>query len=145
MRILYIDIDSLRPDHLGCYGYHRNTSPNIDLIAKEGVKFTNFYSTDTPCLPSRTAFFGGNFGYKTGVVDHGGEFSDLAPRKNTWHKNFKGGLRGEYAFTSLGKVLRDAGLYTASISPFPERHTAYQVWFGSVSYTHLTLPTNREV
>ena len=44
MRILYVDIDSLRPDHLGCYGYHRNTSPTIDSIAKEGVKFTNFYS-----------------------------------------------------------------------------------------------------
>ena len=130
MRILYIDIDSLRPDHLGCYGYHRNTSPNIDLIAKEGVKFTNYYATDTPCLPSRTAFFGGNFGYKTGVVNHGGEFSDLAPRKSILSQNYKGGLRGEYAFTSLGKVLRDAKFYTASISPFPERHTAYQVWFG---------------
>lgn len=33
MRILYIDIDSLRPDHLGCYGYHRATSPNIDRPA----------------------------------------------------------------------------------------------------------------
>src|SRR3954447_12179605 len=33
MRILYIDIDSQRPDHLGCYGYHRNTSPNIDRVA----------------------------------------------------------------------------------------------------------------
>ena len=29
-RILYIDCDSLRPDHLGCYGYDRETSPNID-------------------------------------------------------------------------------------------------------------------
>ncbi len=89
MRILYVDIDSLRPDHLGCYGYHRNTSPTIDSIAKEGVKFTNFYSTDTPCLPSRTALFGGNFGFKTGVVNHGGEFSDIAPRKNIGIENLK--------------------------------------------------------
>jgi arylsulfatase A-like enzyme len=39
MRILYIDIDSQRPDHLSCYGYHRKTSPAIDRIAGEGVVF----------------------------------------------------------------------------------------------------------
>jgi hypothetical protein len=33
MRVLYIDIDSLRADHLGCYGYPRNTIPNIDRLA----------------------------------------------------------------------------------------------------------------
>jgi hypothetical protein len=52
MRILYIDIDSLRPDHLGCYGYHRNTSPNIDAIAADGVRFNNVYTPDALCLPS---------------------------------------------------------------------------------------------
>ena len=37
MRILYIDIDTLRPDHLGCYGYHRNTSPNSDALARQAL------------------------------------------------------------------------------------------------------------
>ena len=45
----------MRPDHLSCYGYHRQTSPNIDNLAAEGILFRNFYATDTPCLPSRTA------------------------------------------------------------------------------------------
>ena len=36
MRIVFVDIDTLRPDHLGCYGYHRNTSPNMDKIATDG-------------------------------------------------------------------------------------------------------------
>ena len=39
MRLLYVDIDTLRADHLGCYGYHRNTSPSIDAIAQEQVWF----------------------------------------------------------------------------------------------------------
>ena len=34
MRILYVDIDTLRPDHLGCYGYPRATSTNIDKVPK---------------------------------------------------------------------------------------------------------------
>lgn len=53
MRILYLDLDTLRSDHLVCYGYSRNTSPNIDTVAKEGVLFKNFYCSDEPCLPSR--------------------------------------------------------------------------------------------
>ena len=55
MRILYIDIDTLRPDHLGCYGYHRQTSPNIDAIARRAGVFENVHASDVPCLPSRTA------------------------------------------------------------------------------------------
>lgn len=38
--IIIIAIDALRPDHLGCYGYNRNTSPNIDKLAGEGIRFT---------------------------------------------------------------------------------------------------------
>ncbi len=52
MRLLYIDIDTLRADHLGCYGYHRNTSPAIDAIAREGVRLESVYASDT-CLFSK--------------------------------------------------------------------------------------------
>ncbi|NIA12800.1 MAG: sulfatase-like hydrolase/transferase, partial [Nitrospiraceae bacterium] len=37
MNIIFIAIDTLRADHLGCYGYARNTSPNIDALAAQGV------------------------------------------------------------------------------------------------------------
>ena len=124
MRILYIDIDSTRPDHLGCYGYHRSTSPNIDRIASEGVRFTNFYASDAPCLPSRTAFFTGRFGINTGVVNHGGTNADMrveGPGR---------GFRSQRTIHSLAGLMREAGWYPVSISPFPHRHSAYQVWEG---------------
>lgn len=42
--IIFIDIDVLRADHLGVYGYYRNTSPNIDAFAKKSILFKNAYS-----------------------------------------------------------------------------------------------------
>lgn len=44
--ILYV-MDALRPDFLGCYGFDKSTSPNIDGLAKDGVLYENAYSTAT--------------------------------------------------------------------------------------------------
>ena len=78
MKILYFDIDSLRADHLGCYGYHRQTSPNIDELSKSSSIFDNVYASDVPCLPSRTALLTGRFGIHNGVVNHGGTDAEPA-------------------------------------------------------------------
>ncbi len=118
MRILYVDIDTLRSDHLGCSGYHRNTTPNIDAIAARGVRFSNVYASDVPCLPSRSALVTGMFGIRNGVANHGGLAADLAP----W-----GAERGFFSQLSAGSfpsVLMNAGYHTASISSFPRRHGA---------------------
>ena len=79
--LLIVLMDTLRPDHLGCYGYHRNTSPNIDRIAAQGVRFDNYYCSDAPCLPSRTALMSGRFGIHTGVVGHGGTAGEQTPHQ----------------------------------------------------------------
>jgi len=55
--IILISIDALRADHLSCYGYHRNTSPNIDRLASQGVLFKNAFSQATWTLPSHTSIF----------------------------------------------------------------------------------------
>jgi len=52
MNICVLIIDCLRPDHLGCYGYHKNTSPNIDAIASKGVLFENAYAQTNWTYPS---------------------------------------------------------------------------------------------
>ena len=129
MRVLFIDIDTLRPDHLGCYGYHRNTSPNIDRIAEQAVRFENNYVTDAPCLPSRTALWSGRHGFRTGVVGHMGSsadpFNDGCPR----------GFRDSYDATSWMSALRRAGLYTVTVSPFGERHSAWE-WYAGYREMH---------
>jgi arylsulfatase A-like enzyme len=50
--LILISIDSLRADHLGCYGYPKPTSPSIDALAKEGFLFRNAVSTTTWTLPA---------------------------------------------------------------------------------------------
>jgi len=55
--IILISIDALRADHLGCYGYHRNTSPNIDQLAREGLLFKNCFSQACSTLASHTSIF----------------------------------------------------------------------------------------
>jgi len=124
MRILYLDLDTLRADHLGCYGYHRNTSPNIDRIAADGVRFENYYCTDAPCLPSRTALMSGRFGIHTGVVGHGGTAADM--RLEGRERDFAGRLRRE----ALPAMLRNGSLHTVSISPFAERHGGWSFYAG---------------
>jgi len=119
LKLIYFDIDTLRPDHLGCYGYQRPTSPNIDAVAERGVRFDNVYASDTPCLPSRTALTTGQFGIRSGTVNHGGVGTDPFP---------EGGQRGfctAAARHSWMSVLRDVGVFAASISTFAERHSAY--------------------
>lgn len=123
MRILYLDIDSLRPDHLGCYGYHRNTSPHIDTVAADAVRFNHCYTPDAPCLPSRTAMFSGKFGIHTGVVNHGGTSSDL------WLQGESRQFRSQFSNTCWMNCLRKNGFYTVMVSPFAERHSAH--WFNA--------------
>lgn len=45
MNILWLVIDTLRADRLGCYGYFRDTSPTIDRLAAQGVLFEDFYAS----------------------------------------------------------------------------------------------------
>ena len=132
MKILYIDVDSLRPDHLGCYGYSRDTSPNIDRLAARGVRFTNHYASDVPCLPSRTALFSARYGFHTGVVNHGGLQADMRPVGEQRPFNYH---HTDHQFWV--DALRFQGLHTAMISPFPGRHAAWHVQQGFLE-THDT-------
>jgi arylsulfatase A-like enzyme len=112
MRILYIDLDCLRPDHIGAYGYERETTPNIDSVARNGVIFTHAYCSNSPCVPSRASLFSGRFGINNGIVTHHGSGSQFRPTsrptlaEHLWHNGFK----------------------TISFSSFLDRHSAW--WYA---------------
>ncbi|MFC1980593.1 sulfatase, partial [Chloroflexota bacterium] len=65
--ILWIVMDTVRADHLSCYDYHRNTTPNIDRVASEGILFENAISAAPWTLPSHASMFTGLFPSKHGA------------------------------------------------------------------------------
>jgi arylsulfatase A-like enzyme len=57
--ILLITLDTTRRDHLSCYGYERNTSPNLDTLAAEGTLYENCLSVTSWTIPSHASLFTG--------------------------------------------------------------------------------------
>jgi len=76
MNIIVLTIDTLRADHLGCYGYEGAGTPNIDRLSKEGILF-KYTTAQTPLtLPSHSSIFTGTYPLHHGVRDNGGFYLD---------------------------------------------------------------------
>jgi arylsulfatase A-like enzyme len=71
--IVIIAIDSLRADHLGCYGYPKATSPAIDALAAESIVFDSAFASGIPTMPSFTTLYTGLHPYRHGIVAHIGK------------------------------------------------------------------------
>ncbi|MBY5958954.1 sulfatase [Membranicola marinus] len=93
--IVLIIADDLGWNDLGCYGNSIVATPNIDRIAKGGLKFTNAYLTTSSCSPSRASIITGRYPHNTGFP----EFT------------FNGGIADELPV--LPELLKKAGYYTA--------------------------------
>lgn len=116
MRIIYVDVDTLRADHTTPYGYHRPTTPHLQALADKSVTFERYYCSDSPCLPSRTALTSGQFGITNGVIGHFGAAAQY---------RLDAGHGPEPDRPLLGQALGMGGYYTAAVSVFAERHRAY--------------------
>jgi len=95
MNILFITLDTTRADHLGCYGYNRVETPNIDMLAKTGILFKNAICQAPLTLPSHSSIFTGTYPFYHGVRDNGGFY--IEPDK-----------------TTLAEVLKEHGMATSA-------------------------------
>ena len=102
--VLVILLDVLRADHLGCYGYERPTSPNMDALAQDAIVFENLIAASTYTKTSVASLFTGLAAYHHGVYtgsDGGGSGtieSDLLSDR----------------FMTLAEILRDLDHNTAA-------------------------------
>lgn len=69
LNIILISIDTLRADHMGIYGYKRETTPNIDAFARENILFMNAYSQASWTPPSLASILSGVYPNEHGVGD----------------------------------------------------------------------------
>jgi arylsulfatase len=66
-------IDTLRASRLGCYGYAKPTSPTLDRLAREGVRFERAFAPGIPTTPAHTTMFTGLHPLTHNIVCHGGQ------------------------------------------------------------------------
>ena len=76
MNIVLFTIDTLRADHLECYGYDRVKTPNINRLASEGILFEHSIAQTPLTLPSHSSIFTGTHPLYHGIRDNGGFYLD---------------------------------------------------------------------
>ncbi|MEW5801851.1 MAG: tetratricopeptide repeat protein [bacterium] len=69
--VLLITIDTLRADHLGCYGYEKVKTPNLDALAAQGVLFTQAVTPVPITLPAHSSIMTGQYPIQHGVRNNG--------------------------------------------------------------------------
>jgi arylsulfatase A-like enzyme len=97
INVVFLTIDALRADHLGCYGYPRNTTPNIDELAEKGIIFNYAFSHWPKTTPSLATVFTSTYGYRNGIM---------------------GGARNKYLEdwnVTLAEILKKNGYQTAAV------------------------------
>ncbi len=100
--IVLVSVDTLRREHLGCYGYFRETSPRIDEFARESVLFEQAFASMASTLPSHLTMLTG-----------------LYPHQHGMTSNLRGAhipYKSELGRLSVAAVLRECGYVTAGFA-----------------------------
>ena len=111
--VIFILSDDQGSIDLNCYGAKDLFTPNLDRLAAEGVRFTQFYAAASVCSPSRAAILTGRYPHRAGL-----------PQNAPSHPGGAGGMPGEQL--TIAEVLKGAGYTTGHVGKWhigytPER------------------------
>ncbi len=132
--VILISIDTLRADHLSCYGYGRPTTPGIDGFAASAVLYRNASSTASFTLPAHASMMTGQF-----PSSHGATYQNRDPGSFT--------LRGiRPGSPMLAEILRERGYDTAAFvsGPLLSRHFGFDRGFRIYDDRYDRLQSARE-
>jgi arylsulfatase A-like enzyme len=94
--VILISLDTLRADHLGCYGYPRDTSPNMDRLAGDSVLFADTTAPSAWTLPSHMSL--------------------MTALRTSGHRMTGVGRRLDAGIPTLAELLKDRGFYNAAFT-----------------------------
>lgn len=114
--LLFVSIDTLRADHVSCYGYGRETTPNLDALAARSQRFASCWSVLPTTLPSHTAMF-----------------TSLHPKLLGASRN---GLRVSPDAYTLAERLRERGFATGAFVSASPLHPTWGLNQGFEVYDH---------
>src|SRR3981189_137823 len=108
--VYLITIDTLRADHVGCYGYKQIETPALDSLAADGVRFENAFSHSPITNTSHTSILTGVLPSAHGVTDFG---VPLSPQHTTWAQLHK--KKGYQTAAFIGAVILDSSTLGAGL------------------------------
>lgn len=120
--IVFIVIDTLRWDHMGCYGYKRATTPTLDRIAAEGARFEYAIASSSWTMPCVMSMFTSVPPSRHGVTSSSRSLDDI--------------------FTTLAVELKKGGYQTAGITSNPLTHGKFGYSRGFDIYDDSTIIFN---
>ncbi len=139
--IIIILADDMGYGDLGCYGHPSMHTPNLDRMAAEGLRFTDFYCGQSLCTPSRAALLTGRLAVRSGMA--GG------PGRHVLYPKDKGGLPNEEI--TIAQALKAKGYTTEAIGKWhvgsqPELlpiHRGFDSFFGLPYSNDMDTPSAR--
>lgn len=133
--IILINADDLGYAGLGCYGQELILTPNIDKMATDGMRFTDFYSPNTVCVPSRTGLLLGMHPGHCPIRDNSRPHTEnFGERMTSWPEEL-----WPPELPTIGRIMKDAGYKTAQFGkleagiPMDEgkmTEHGWDYWFG---------------
>lgn len=112
--VIFVVLDALRADHVGAYGYRRDTTPFIDRLARDGVRFERAFAPASMTRMSVPSYLASVYPAAHGIIK----------RSQPAHERL----------LMLAEVLRNAGYATAAWMPNPSLEQVYRFYYGFDAY-----------
>jgi iduronate 2-sulfatase len=131
VNVLFVVSDDLTSTALGCYGHPVVQSPNVDGVARSGVRFDRAYCQFALCAPSRASFLTGLRPDTTRVLTNGPDFREFHPNHVTMPQLFK---------NNGYQAIREGKMYHMGVPGT----VGTDRWQDAASWTHNGSPQGKE-